>query len=141
MKKRILLVSPNSFERASLTETLRDGGCEVIAAESGREALEVFTSIPVSAIVLQHETPFDGSDVFAGSSRTLAELTDVDPFLPLLLLCDPEDALEHPTSLLADMILRHPIDPTALADALNMLLSETLKERVLRKSGPVAGLR
>jgi hypothetical protein len=33
MKKRILLVSPNSFERESLAEMLCDGGYEVIAPE------------------------------------------------------------------------------------------------------------
>jgi hypothetical protein len=93
---------------------------------------------PVSAIVLQHDTPFDGADVFAGSSRTIAELTDIDPFLPLLLLCDPEDELDHPTLLMADTVLRHPISAAALLDALDLLLTETLRERVFRKSGHVA---
>ena len=137
MKKRILLVSNNSFERESLAEILRDS-YQVVLAKSGREATEKFVATPVSAIVLQHDTPFNGADVFAGSSRTIAELTDIDPFLPLLLLCDPEDELDHPTSLMADMILRHPISATALLDALDMLLTETLRERVSRKSGHVA---
>jgi len=137
MKKRILLVSNNSFERESLAEILRDS-YQVVLAESGREAAEKFLATPVSAIVLQHDTPFNGADVFAGSSRTIAELTDIDPFLPLLLLCDPADELDHATSLMADMILRHPISTTALLDALDMLLTETLRERVFRKSGHVA---
>ena len=141
MKKRILLVSRNSFERESLAETLRDGGYEVVAAESGREAAETFIARPVSAIVLQHETPFDGADVFAGGSRTIDELTDIDPFLPLLLLCDPEDELDHPTSLMADMVLRHPINASELLISLEILLTETLKDRVFRKSGHVAALR
>jgi CheY-like chemotaxis protein len=140
MKNRILLVSNNSPERDSFTKMLCDGGYEVIATESGREAVEKFVAMPVSAIVLQHETPFDGADVFAGNARTISELTDVDPFLPLLLLCDPEDELEHPTSLMADTVLRHPIRASALLDALDMLLGETLKERVFRKSGHVAVL-
>jgi CheY-like chemotaxis protein len=134
MKKRILLVSNNSFERESLAEILR-GSYEVALAESGREAAEKFVTTPVSAIVLQHDTPFDGADVFAGSSRTIAELTDIDPFLPLLLLCDPEDELDHPTLLMADTVLRHPISAAALLDALDLLLTETLRERVFRKSG------
>jgi CheY-like chemotaxis protein len=140
MKNRILLVSNNLHERESLTKMLRHGGYEVIATESGREAVEEFLAMPIRAIVLQHETPFDGADVFAGSARTIAELTDIDPFLPLLLLCDPEDKLEHPTSLMADTVLRHPICASALLDALDMLLGETLKERVFRKSGHVAVL-
>lgn len=137
MKKRILLVSNNSFERESLAEILRDS-YQVVLAESGREAAEKFVATPISAIVLQHDTPFNGADVFAGSSRTIAELTDIDPFLPLLLLCDPEDELDHPTSLMADAVLRHPISATALLDALDMLVTETLRERVFRKSGHVA---
>ena len=141
MRKRILLVSPNSFERESLAETLRDGGYEVIAAESGREAAETFAVTPVSAIVLQHETPFDGADVFAGGSRALEELTDIDPFVPLFLLCNQEDKLDHPTSLMADMVLRHPVNAPELRNALDVVLKETLRERVFRKSGHVAGVR
>jgi hypothetical protein len=60
------------------------------------------------------------------------------PFLPLLLLCDPEDELDHPTLLMADTVLRHPISAAALLDALDLLLTETLRERVFRKSGHVA---
>ena len=109
MKKRILLVSHKSFERESLAKMLSDGGYEVVAAESGREAAEKFVVTPVSAIVLEHATPFDGADVFAGSSRTIDELTDIDPFLPLLLLCDPEDELDHgvrPNSLHVMIVTR-----------------------------------
>ena len=64
MKKRILIVSNNSFERESLAEILRDS-YQVVLAESGHEAAEKFVATPVSALVLQHGTPFDGADVFA----------------------------------------------------------------------------
>lgn len=141
MKKRILLVSPNSFERESLARILRRGGYEVVAAESGREAADTFAARSVSAIVLQHNTPFDGADVLAGSSRTIDELTDIDPFLPLLLLCDPEDTLDHATSRMTETLLHHPVGATELLGALDVVLTETLKDRVFRKSGHVAGLR
>jgi DNA-binding response OmpR family regulator len=140
MKKRILLISHNSFERESLAEILRDR-YEVLLAPSGRAAVEQFAATSVSALVLEHGTPFDGADVFGGSARTVTELTDIDPFLPLVLLCDPADELDHPTSLMADKVMRHPVDADALLEALDLVLTETLKERVFRKSGHVAVLR
>jgi len=68
-------------------------------------------------------------------------LTDIDPFLPLLLLCAAEDKLDHRTLLTADMVLTHAVEIPALLDAIETLLSETLRERAQRKSGQITLFR
>ena len=68
-------------------------------------------------------------------------LTDVDPFLPLLLLCGSEEELDHRTSLMADMVLTHAVETPALLAAIATLLGESLRERAQRKSGHIALFR
>ena len=68
-------------------------------------------------------------------------LRDIDPFLPLLLLCAAEDELDHRTLLTADMVLTHVVEIPALLDAIETLLPETLRERAQRKSGHITLFR
>ena len=68
-------------------------------------------------------------------------MTDIDPFLPLVLTCESEADLDHTTSLMADIVLKHPVGPSTLLDAIHTLRAETLKERVYRKSGHVSIFR
>ena len=102
------------------------------------KAVKIFAANAVNAILLDYRTPFDRKDFVCGRSRTLEALTDIDPFLPLVLTCEPEAELDFATSLMADMVLTHPVIPSALLEAIDMLLVETLKERVHRKSGDLA---
>jgi hypothetical protein len=74
------------------------------------------------------------NDIVSGRSSTLEALTDIDPFLPLVLTREPEVELDHATSLMADMVLTHPVVPLVLLKAIDTLLLETLRERVHRKS-------
>ena len=124
--------------RESLGDILRADGFEVLSAENGVKAVKAFAANAINAIVLDYRTPFDGRDFVSGRSSTLEALTDIDPFLPLVLTREPEAKLDHATSLMADMVLTHPVIPSALLEAIDMLLVETLKERVHRKSGDLA---
>jgi len=96
---------------------------------------------PVSLIVVDHTTPFGSAGGAFRRSRTLEASTDIDPFIPLLLLCVSQDELDHQTSLMADMVLTHPVGFLALLDAIETLPSETLRGWVQRKSGHVAPFR
>ena len=68
-------------------------------------------------------------------------MTDLDPFTPVLLIVRPQDDLDYPTTLLADLILTEPVAGSALLEGIELLLSETLLERSQRKSGHIALFR
>ena len=137
-KNRVLLVSDDFTVRESLGDILRSDGFEVLSAENGLKAVKTFAANAINAIVLDYRTPFDGKDFVSGRSSTLEALTDIDPFLPLVLTREPEAELEHATLLMADIVLTHPVVPSSLLEAIDMLLVETLKERVHRKSADLA---
>lgn len=138
---RVLLVSNDFTVRESLGDILRSSGFEILSAENGASAVEVLVANAVSVIVLDYRTPFDAKDGVGRGSRTLEALTDIDPFLPLVLTREPEVELDHATSLMADMVLTHPVAPLALREAMETLRMETLQERVYRKSGDFALVR
>jgi len=140
-KNRVLLVSNDFTVRESLGDILRSDGFEVLSAENGVKAIKALAANPINVIVLDYRTPFDRKDFVSGRSSTLEALTDIDPFLPLVLTRESEVELDHATSLMADMVLTHPVEPSALLEAIDTLLVETLKERVHRKSADFAIIR
>jgi CheY-like chemotaxis protein len=105
------------------------------------KAIKALAANPINVIVLDYRTPFDRKDFVSGRSSTLEALTDIDPFLPLVLTRESEVELDHATSLMADMVLTHPVEPSALLEAIDTLLVETLKERVHRKSADFTIIR
>ena len=139
--KRILVVSDDPSAREALGEMLRVADFNVLLAGSGRSAVETLVANPVSVIVLDFRTRFDAKDTNPQKSKTLTALTDVDPFLPVILTCDADADLNHETALMADLVLKHPVQPSALLDGIDTLLGESLRERVYRKSDYIATLR
>ena len=140
-KNRVLLVSNDLTVRESFGDILRADGFDVRFAESGRKAVKTLTANAINAIVLDYRTPFDAEDADYRRPATIEALTDIDPFLPLVLTCESEADLDHATSLMADIVLKHPVEASTLLDAIDTLLAETLKARVYRKSGHVAIFR
>ena len=140
-KNRILVVSDDLTVRESFGDILRANGFEVLFAENGRKAAKTLTANAIDAVVLDYRTPFDAEDADYRRPATIEALTNIDPFLPLVLTCDSEIDLDHRTSLMADMVLNHPVEASILLDTIDTLLAETLKERVYRKSGHVAIFR
>lgn len=138
---RVLLVSNDFTVRESLGDILRSSGFEILFAENGGSAVKVLVANAVSVIVLDYRTPFGTKGDAGRGSRTIEALTDIDPFLPLVLTREPEVELDHATSLMADMVLTHPVAPLTLLEAIDTLLGETLQERVYRKSGDFALVR
>lgn len=139
--KRILVVSDDPSAREALGEMLRAADFNILFAGSGRSAVETLVANPVSVIVLDFRTHFDAKDSNPQKSKTLTALTDVDPFLPVILTCDADADLNHETALMADLVLKHPVQPSALLDGVDTLLGESLQERVYRKSDYIATLR
>ena len=139
-KSRVLLVSNDFTVRESFGDILRADGFDVLFAENGRKAVKTLAANVLNAIVLDYRTLFEAEDGY-GRSATIEALTDIDPFLPLVLTCGAGVNLDHATSLMADMVLNHPVEASTLLDAIDALLAETLKERAYRKSGHVAIFR
>jgi CheY-like chemotaxis protein len=140
-KNRVLLVSNDSTVRESLGDMLQSTGFEVLFAENGANAVKILPANAINVIILDFRTPFNAKDVVSGRSLTLEALTDIDPFLPVLLTREPKAELEHDTLLMADLILTHPVESSTLLEAIDTLLVETLKERVYRKAGNLAMAR
>lgn len=138
---RLLVVSDDYTVRESLGGMLTAANFTVHYAENGRDAVAALLAHPVKAVVLDHRTPFEPHGPTSRNSRTLTALTDIDPFLPLVLTCEADLELDHRTTLMADLVLRHPVTPEALREGIDLLLTESLRERVYRKSEYTAVLR
>lgn len=140
-KKHLLLISADHATRRPILEALEEEGFRVLLAETGQQGLRTIRDHLVEAVILDYETPFARYDSSAKRSRTLEAITDASPFLPLVLICESTVELSHATSLMADMILVHPVAPGTLLDAVETVLQETLRERARRKAGSIAILR
>jgi len=138
---RLLVVSDDSTVRESLGGILESADFTVLFAGNGRDAIKTLLANPVKAIVLDFKTPFDPEGAGPRRPRTLVALTDIDPFLPLVLTCESGVELDHQTALMGDLVLRHPVTRAALLDGIDMVLGESLRERVYRKSEYTALLR
>ena len=139
--KRIMLVSDDPSVREALGQSLRTAGLDVLEAESGRSAATILRANSINVIVLNFRTRFDAKDSDAVTSKTLTALTDADPFLPVILTCDTDAELDYETALMADLVLKHPVEASALLDGIDTLLGESLRERLHRKSHYIATLR
>ena len=63
-KPRILLVEDDPDGRAAVTDALRDGNCEVVAADCGRKGVEIFRSRAFDAVLSDIKLPdIDGIEV------------------------------------------------------------------------------
>lgn len=138
MKNRVLLINPNLTARQSLSEALQDDGFNVLLAETGQQALRTLRDHLVDVVVLDYRTPFIRRDAPADNQKTLEAITDINPFLPVVLTCDRSAEVGHATTLMADLVLTHPVRASALLEAICTVTEETLRERAHRKAG---GLR
>lgn len=139
MKKKILIVTDNVGAQTSLTETLKAHGYETLHTETAG-AFRTLAENP-SHLILVHDCFARAGQRGDPRRRTLEALTDLDPFTPVLLIVRPQDDLDYPTTLLADLILTEPVAGSALLEGIELLLSETLLERSQRKSGHIALFR
>lgn len=141
MKNQVLLASPPDAALRSFEEILPREGFVVQSVESGQKAVQVIKANRLDVIILDYRTPFFRKETGASHSKTLEAITDVNPFLPLVLVCSPTDALDHATSLMADLVLTYPLRTSALLEAVDTVLEETLAERAQRKAANLGGRR
>jgi DNA-binding response OmpR family regulator len=140
MKTKILIVTDNAAAQASLAETLNAHGYETLHTETA-DAFRTLAENPSHLIVVHDCFSNRSSQRSNPRRRTLEALTDLDPFIPVLLIVRPQDDLDYPSTLLADLVLTEPVATSALLEGIELLLSETLLERSQRKSGHIALFR
>ncbi|MFA7160799.1 MAG: sigma-54 dependent transcriptional regulator [Kiritimatiellia bacterium] len=79
-KPKILLVEDDPDGRAAVTDALRDGNCEVVAADCGRKGVEIFRSRAFDAVLSDIKLPdIDGIEV-------LRQILQKEPGVPVLLM-------------------------------------------------------
>ena len=118
-RPRILIVDDESGIRAFLMRVLAPIDCEVVAAASGPEALQMFErSAPIDLVVSDLMMPvINGLEL----GRRLQQLT---PALPVLYLTGHSDALfdERPILGANEAYVEKPISATGLYEAISMAL-------------------
>lgn len=140
-KNRLLFVSPETPGRERILRLLEKEGFDTVLAETGEKALRIVQDQLLDGVILDYGTRYAASGRMTKPSRTLQAITDDNPFLPLVLLCEATDELSYAETRMADMILVQPVESGSLLDALDTVLTETLSERALRKAGSIPALR
>jgi DNA-binding NtrC family response regulator len=141
MSKRVVLIDRDGIRRQQLQAALSAAGCEVTEFEAGKDALKHLLFSSVNAVVLDYGASYEPSSPIPAGKRIVEEITNVDAFVPLIVVCDRCDTLEPETSAAADLVLRRPITPKQVVDGVNTVLGETLRERAQRKSGYIFAFR
>ena len=141
MKNRILIINPEAATREQFSRILQDNGFHVLLAKTGQEALRTIRDHLVEVVVLDYCTPSMRGQGPNENPLTLEAITDINPLLPLVLTCAESAELGYATSLMADVILSHPVKASALLDAVRTVAEETLRERARRKAGGMTMLR
>jgi CheY-like chemotaxis protein len=140
MKAKILIVTDNAAAQTSLAEILTAKGYQTVHTVAA-DAFRMLAENPSHLILVHDCFAARASQRTDARRRTLEALTDLDPFVPVLLIARPQEDLDYPTTMLADLILTEPVAATALLGGIELLLSETLLERSQRKSGHIALFR
>ncbi|MGN6386889.1 MAG: response regulator [Verrucomicrobiota bacterium] len=141
MSKKVLIIDRDPIRRSNWSGALENEGFSVSHYESGNEALKHLLFHSVNAIILEYGAAMAVNSPISEGAKVVKEITEVDAFVPLILVCDRSEELKHETSAAADLVLRHPLTATSLATSMRTILSETLTERAQRKSRYIYAFR
>lgn len=141
MSNKIAIIDRDGVRRKAFGDALRSEGYQVAEFESGKQAVSYLLSNTVNGIVVDRGTSFEVNNPLPDGERIVKEIVDVDAFVPLILVCDRGDELNHETSSAADMILRRPLTPVQLISGVNTALAETFIQRTQRKSRYIHAFR
>jgi len=133
MKQRILLIEDEKAIYTSLARTLNGKGYEVVWTQTGHEALRRSLDESFNAVLLD----LNVSDI--DGMKALDFLGRLHPFLPVLILADPDELSEQSAVLAADALLRKPVKDTDLIQAVEEVLSESHHDRMSRTADALYG--
>ncbi|MFB3915991.1 MAG: response regulator [Terriglobales bacterium] len=111
----VLCIDDEPVVLASRKLVLQSAGYDVVTAPGGREGLQMFSNLPVDAVVLDYLMPELKGDVVA------AEMKRLNPAVPIVMLSAyvtlPENALEF-----VDAFVTKGDHPSVLLEKLRELL-------------------
>lgn len=141
MSKNVVLIDRDKMRRTQLKSALSKEEFAVAEFEAGRNALQHILFNTVKAVLLDYGSSYEADNPVPSGKRLVQEIVHVDAFVPLVLLCDRCEMLDHETAAAADLVLRRPLTDRQIADGLRAVLEETLRERAQRKSGYIFAFR
>jgi DNA-binding response OmpR family regulator len=128
MTKKILVVDDENSIRKALSKVLYAEDYEVVAAETGQEAIERFKSEKFDLVLLDLGLPLkDGRDI-------LIWLAQVDLLLPVIIITGQFKQRELAEKLGADAIMQKPLDVPRLLQTIRELMNEPMESRTRRAS-------
>jgi DNA-binding response OmpR family regulator len=141
MPKKIVLVDRDPMRRAQVGNALSRERLDVTGFEAGRDAVKYLLFNSVSAVILDYGSAYERQSPVPDGKRIVREIIQVDAFVPLVLVCDRCESLDHETASATDLVLRRPMTDRQLVDGVQTVLGETLRERAQRKSGYIFAFR
>jgi len=141
MSKRIVLIDRDNIRREQVKNALSNAGFDVTEFDAGKDAVKHLLFSSVHAVLLDYGSSFEAENPLPAGKKIVQEITKVDAFVPLILVCDRCDTLEHETSAATDLVLRRPLSASQLLNGVHTVLGETLRERTQRKSGYIFAFR
>lgn len=141
MSDQLAYIDRDAIRRESFCRALAAAGFYLTQFESGRPAVHHLLTQPVHGVIVDWGSSHEPKSPLPAGKRVVQEITRADAFVPLILLCDRSEVLEHDTSAATDIVLRYPVPTRQLVDTVKGVLSETLRERVQRKSGYIFAFR
>ena len=120
---KILVAEDDAIMLASITHILKQEGFEVITAENGREAMEVFENDKFDLIITDILMPFNSGLEFLNVIRNNS---DAVPVIVLSAL-DEEDTVLEAFNLGADDFLTKPVKPGELSIRVKRLMKKNKK--------------
>jgi CheY-like chemotaxis protein len=123
----VLCVDDEAVGLMMRKEVLETRGYCVFTAESGRDALEIFSSEPIDLVILDYKMPGMNGDVVAERMKRLK------PSVPILMLSAYVD-LPRETLALVDMYLTKGEGPLIMLKAATELLTRTQTAQAVRGS-------
>jgi DNA-binding NtrC family response regulator len=135
------MVDRDHIRREASRKALQPEGFEAITFECGKDATRHLLFNSTEGAVIDFASAHEPSSALPDGKRIVQEIMEIDAFLPLVLISDRSDVLDHETVSAADFVLRRPVSTIQLKNALNTVLSETLRERTQRKSRYIYAFR
>ena len=114
---RVLVVDDDEQICALVQMTLSTAGYEVENASDGQAALQILSSRPVDAIVLDYQMPYMNGIDFAHAYRSLP-----GPHAPIVVTSAVYDIGRFATATRAADVLPKPFSPRVLLDVVNRVV-------------------
>jgi DNA-binding response OmpR family regulator len=135
MTQKILVVDDEKSIREALSKVLRVENYEVLLAETGKDAVEIYGSGRIDLLLLDLNLP--GGNGWA----TLGWLAKINPLLPVIIITGRANQREVAEKSGADALMEKPLDVPLLLQTIRELLDEPLESRAQRANRRTSSFR